>query len=79
MAIRKGELLEYFKSINGYPECDMIEDSSDPCIRHVCLGGRDIQLLPRQTFVFETEEGPIPMNYYKCLNCGKIIIDRNFV
>lgn len=79
MAVRKQELLSWFKAQFGNPEVDMVEDASDMYARHICLGGNNIELLQKQTFVFNTEEGQIPMDYYHCPKCGKLIINKNFI
>lgn len=46
-------------------------------LRHACMNG-GIQFLDRRVYNFQTEMGLIQINYYFCMNCGKLFIDNDF-
>lgn len=79
MKVRKQEVLNWFKQTMGAPELDLVDETYDSYARHVCMGGTKIFLLPKQVYVLKTDEGDIPIEYYQCMQCGKLIVNRNFM
>lgn len=75
----KQEIINWFKQYTGAPELDLVDDSFDNVARHVCLGGEKVELLQKQVFNFQWEGGYIPLEYYQCPKCGKVILNRNFM
>ena len=76
----KREVIEYFKNMMKAPDIDLVDDSYDAVARHVCLGGTAVELLPKNVYRMDLGNGEVvPMEYYQCPKCGKIILNRNFM
>ena len=75
----KQSVMNWFRQYTGATEIDMVDDSYSGVARHICLGGTSVELLPKQTCLFEWEGGDIPIEYYQCTKCGKVILNRNFM
>lgn len=79
MAVGKQKIINWFKDYMGNPEVDFVDDAYLSHTRHVCIRGNSIELLPKQVYNLSIEEGVIPIEYYRCNLCGKLIINRNFM
>ena len=77
--VNKREVINYIQGSLNATEVDLVDDNFEDCARHVCLNGRQIKLIPRRTFTVNTPEGQIPVETYQCLDCGKLIINKNFM
>ena len=76
----KREIINWFQREVGASEMDYVDEASEPLARHVCAKVRRIELLPKRVFNFQFEDGGIiPIEYYQCNICGKLILDKNFM
>lgn len=75
----KQEIIGWFKNYMGCEELDLVDDTYDQFAKHVCFGGGKIELLPKQVFNFQMPDGVVPLEYYICPKCRKIILNRNFI
>lgn len=78
---RRNEVLEYFKQYVGCQELVQVEETDSPFARHICTGVKKIQLLPKLYLDIPTndEMGFVHLEYYQCMNCGKVVLNRNFM
>lgn len=75
----KLEIINWFKNFTGATELYLIDDSSDMCARHVCLRGNRVLLIPKFHYRLNTPKGVVTLEYYQCNECGKVILNRNFI
>ena len=76
----KREVIEYFKQMLNSPELEIVDEPLPEVTRHICLGGTRVEILKRQVYNMVLGNGEvIPMEYYQCMNCGKIILNRDFM
>lgn len=75
----KQEIINWFRDFMQAQEMDLVDDSYDQYARHVCLGGESVQLLPKMVYNLQVPDGIIPLEYYRCNLCGKVILNRNFM
>lgn len=76
----KQEIINWFKNSVGCSELDMVDVCDEEYARHICMGGRSIELLPRQYFNAPMPDGGVVvLEYYRCNLCGKVILNRNFM
>lgn len=74
------EIMNWFQSYMGAREMDLVDEADCEVARHVCAGGNNIELLPRQTYNLTLEDGSVVvLEYYQCNLCGKLILDKNFI
>lgn len=75
----KSEVINWFKNLMGARELDLVDSTFDQYARHVCLGGNRVEILYKKVYVAQLPKGEVPLEYYQCPKCGKIILNRNFM
>lgn len=77
--MNKTEVLNALINFLGGPELVLVDDIFPDYTRHICSKGRTIYLLQKRVFWCNTNVGVIPVEYYYCNMCHKVIVNRNFM
>lgn len=74
------DILDFIQMSTNCSDLVLVEDFDSTIARHICLGGKKIQLLPKQVYNLITNEGyTVNINYFFCPMCRKCIVDKNSI
>lgn len=78
--VSKREIIEYMRNCIGAIDVVLVDDLSSGVYqqRHVC--GNSISVLQKNVFNCNIGNGVvIPIQYFYCNKCGKLIVDKYFM
>ena len=61
----------------GANEVVKVDDFETVNTRHICRGSKNLVVLSKMTYSVPTQYGCVPVEYFLCPNCRKLIINNS--
>ena len=75
--LHKKDIVDILQGTLGATEVVKVESFDTERTRHICTGGRVINIIGKSYRSFPSESGMVNVEYFYCPNCRKLILNKS--
>lgn len=70
------EKIEFLRSVFSASDVILVDEFESTILKHICIGGKTIYILPRSVYNLQTPQGTQCVEYFFCNVCRKLYLNK---
>lgn len=74
---KRKDIINYLQCCSNSSMIEQIDEFETDNARHICMGTKEIKILPKGVVTVPTSEGNINVEYFLCPNCRLLLVNKS--